>query len=247
MAGTARCDYLPPQCGMRKTLHKLVIGRGHPEGLQLHPTIRRRVENIKAIWNNEFEEDAGLEKLVRLILAASQFLFPGMYIKHLFWRKGPLYQDLATEVFVLLKTAFPLAVLLLGYEDHGLVIALVVWLVLETVLYIPTLIFASDTFGSPRSYRRSTLLLFLNYIEVVLSYAVIYKAGQFLNQPLTDPVQALYFSAVTSSTIGFGDLFPVTRAGRLLVVSESLFYFSYIVLFINFFSFRLKRGYFRDH
>lgn len=232
---------------MRKVLNKLVMGRGHPEGAELHPTVQRRVENLKAIWNNEFEEDAGLEKLVRMLLAASQFLFPGMYIKHLWWRKGPLHQDLATEIFVLLKTALPLWVLIGGHEQQPILLAVVVWFLLETVLYIPTLIFASDTFGSPRSYRRSTLLLFLNYIEVVLSYAVFYKAGQFLNQPITDWVEAVYFSAVTSSTIGFGELVPVTRAGRLLVVSESLFYFSYIVLFINFFSIRLKRGYFRDH
>ena len=38
----------------------------------------------------------------------AQFLFPGLYLKHLFWRLGPLHQDLATEVYVLLKAAFPI-------------------------------------------------------------------------------------------------------------------------------------------
>ncbi|MBK8949937.1 MAG: hypothetical protein IPM68_14090 [Flavobacteriales bacterium] len=97
---------------MRSTVRKLIIGRGQRPG-ERHPTIARRWDNLRAIWDNTFEEDAGLEKLVRLLLAASQFLFPGMYIKHLFWRKGPLYQDFAIELLVLAKTLLPLVVLVL--------------------------------------------------------------------------------------------------------------------------------------
>lgn len=230
---------------MKRWFHKLLMGRGHPPGQEFHSTIGRRWENIEAIWNNKYEEDAGLEKLIRLVLGLSQFLFPGMYVKHLFWRKGPLYQDLATEVFVLLKTGFPLFLLITGRQNDPMLLALMIWFLLETVMYIPTLIFASDAFSTPRSYRRGTLLLLLNYLEVVLSFAVIYAAGNHLNLPLTHWAQAVYFSFVTSSTIGFGEFYPVTNTGRLLVVLQSLFYLSYIVLFINFFSLRMKRGYFR--
>ena len=160
---------------MRDTLRKLIIGKGQRDG-DRHSTITRRVENLRAIWNNTYDEDAGLEKLVRLSLAASQFLFPGMYIKHLFWRKGPLYQDFAIEVFVVLKTLFPLLVMYFGWWEQGFVVFMVIWLMAETIIYIPTLIFASDSFPSPRSYRRSKLLIFLNYLEVVFSFAVIHLA-----------------------------------------------------------------------
>jgi len=63
---------------MRRTLHKLFIGSGTAEEGVRHSTIRRRWENVVAIWNNTYEQDAGLEKMVRLLLGASQFLFPGM-------------------------------------------------------------------------------------------------------------------------------------------------------------------------
>ncbi len=221
------------------------MGKGHPAGQEFHSTIQRRVENIRAIWNNKYEEDAGLEKLIRLGLAFSQFFFPGMYVKHVLWKKGPLYQDLATEIFVLLKTGFPVFLLITGRQNDPWLLALMIWFLLETVIYIPTLIFASDTFSTPRSYRRGTLLLLLNYLEVVLSFAVIYASGQYLNQPLTHWSEAVYFSFITSSTIGYGEFYPVTNTGRLLVVLQSLFYLSYMVLFINFFSLRMKRGYFR--
>lgn len=230
---------------MRQTLRKLIVGRGQRADHERRSTIGHRWENVRAIWNNTFEEDAGLEKLVRLVLACSQFLFPGMYVKHAFWRMGPLYQDLAMELFVVLKTFFPLIVLRMGWQTDPWVLGLAIWLMLETVLYIPTLIFASDVFATPRSYRRTTLLLFLNYIEVVLSFAVIYASQPMLNKAFTDWTEAVYFSMVTSNTIGFGDLYPVTPLGRLLVVLQTLFYLSYIVLVINFFSFRLGRGYFR--
>ena len=230
---------------MLSTVRKLIIGRGQRPG-ERHPTIARRWDNLRAIWDNTFEEDAGLEKLVRLLLAASQFLFPGMYIKHLFWRKGPLYQDFAIELLVLAKTLLPLVVLVLGWERHPLALVLVVWLMAETMLYIPTLIFASDAFASPRSYRRSKLLIFLNYLEVVFSFAVLHMAMQAMNQPIARWTDAVYLSFVVTSTIGFGEYFPVTGWGKFVVTVQSLFYLSYIALFISFFNMGNTKGYFED-
>lgn len=225
-------------------IKKLLVGKGRTESTPRVSVVSKRLENIRAIWNNEYDEDAGIEKIVRLVLAASQFLFPGMYIKHLFWRAGPLYQDLAIELFVLLKTVLPLVVLRFGMQQYPLVVFLVVWLMLETIMYVPTLIFASDAFTNPRSYRRSQILIFFNYLEVVFSFAVIHAAGHFLNQPFKHWTDPLYFSFMATSTIGFGDLFPVTPLGKAIVCLQSLFYVSYIVLFINFFSIGHQRGYF---
>lgn len=231
---------------MRRALHKLIVGKGQAPGHTPHSTIHRRWENVVAIWNNTYEEDAGLEKLIRLFLSLSQFLFPGMYVKHLFWRQGPLYQDLATELFVLAKTALPLVVLYEGWQFHPVVLLVLCWFMLETVLYIPTLIFASDLFATPRSYRRATILLFLNYLEVVFTFAVFYASGPHLNRGLTHWSEAVYFSFVSSSTIGFGDLFPISSLGRSMVMLQSLFHISYIVLFINVFGIRTGKGYFKS-
>jgi len=229
---------------MRRMLKKLIIGKERADQELPHSTIQRRWENVVAIWNNTYEEDAGLEKIVRLLLSISQFLFPGMYVKHLFWRKGPLYQDFAMEIFVLGKTAFPLLVLAMGWQQHPLVFFLVVWLMLETIIYIPTLIFASDVFPSPRSYRRTKLLIFFNYLEVVFSFAVIHMAGQYMNQALTVWTDAVYVSFVVTSTIGFGEYYPVTAVGKLVISLQSLFYLSYIALFISLFNVNADKGYF---
>lgn len=231
---------------MRKTLSKLVVGRGHRVHEERHSTLRRRRENMSAIWNNTYEEDAGLEKFVRLLLAASQFLFPGLYLKHLFWKKGTMVQDFVLELYILLKTVLPVLVMVGGWHHITWVRWSVIWLMVETILYIPTLIFASDTFPSPRSYRRSKLLIFLNYAEVVFCFALIHFAGQYMNHPFTDWKDAVYTSFVITSTIGFGDYYPVTGMGKLVVSLQSLFYLSYIALFISFFNLHAGKGYFSD-
>ncbi|MCC6937618.1 MAG: two pore domain potassium channel family protein [Flavobacteriales bacterium] len=229
---------------MRSTLNKLIVGRGQAKDTPRQSTLHARWTNFTSIWHNTYEEDAGLEKAVRLFLSLSQFLFPGMYIKHLFWRRGPLYQDFATEVFVLAKTGFPLMVMYAGWEQHPLAYWLAVWFMVETLMYIPTLLFASDLFESPRSYRRSKLLLFLNYQEVVFTFALIHFAGRSFNIPFAHWTDAVYASFMITSTIGFGDYYPVTGMGKLLVSLQSIFYLSYIALFINFFNQGGGRGYF---
>ena len=231
---------------VRKALSQLIFGKGLPRNTGLHPTLRKRRDNLVAIWNNAYQEDAGLEKAVRLFLAAVQFLFPGTYIRHLFWRKGPLMQDFAIEVFVLAKTFLPLVGIYFGWTHQPWIVALVVWFMLETVTYIPTLIFASDTFPTPRSFRRSKILIFLNYLEVVFALAAIYSAGDLLNVPFSHWFDPVYYSFMTTSTIGYGDLYPVTAAGKALASLQSLFYLSYILLFIGFFRMGKEKGYFGD-
>jgi hypothetical protein len=228
---------------MRRAAYKLLFGRGKA-GDTHHHTLRKRWENLEHIWNNTYEEDAGLEKIVRLVLAFSQFFFPGLYLKQLFWRQGPLHQDLATDVYVLLKATFPVIMLWQDWWQSDFVLGLNLWLATETLLYIPTMIFASDSLPSPRSYRRSKLLIFINYLEVVFTFAVLHMAGQYFNQPLTVWTDSVYLSFVITSTIGFGEYFPVTGMGKFIISIQSLFYLSYMALFISFFNQGINRGYF---
>ena len=88
---------------------------------------------------------------------------------------------------------------------------------------------------------------FFNYLEIVFAYAVIYASGNYLNQAFTHWFDAVYFSIITSSSIGYGDFYPVTTFGRFLVSSQALLFLFFVVLFLNFFSTKIKsKGYF-DH
>jgi len=209
--------------------------------------IEKRIQNIKSIWNNDHQDDNGIEKIFRLLLSSSQLLFPGIYIKYFSRKKGIEYQDLATDFYILLKVTFPILILINQWQQYQWVVVLMTYVFLETIFYIPTLIFASDLFSRPRSYRRSMLLLFFNYLEIVFAYAVFYSCGDYLNKPFQNWFDAVYFSIITSSSIGYGDFHPVATIGKFLVSTQALLFLFFIILFLNFFSTKVKAtGYF-DH
>lgn len=230
---------------MRRILKKLLIGNVSTRKEQSINPLAKRVQNIRAIWNNDHQDDNGIEKIVRLVLSFSQLLFPGIYIKYLAHKKGIEYQDLALDIYVLLKVAFPLVIIINNWQNNTVIIGIMLYLLLETVFYIPTLIFASDLFAKPRSYKRSMLLLFLNYMEVVFAFAVLYSIGNLMNKPFHHWFEPIYFSLVTSSSIGYGDYYPVQLLGKVLVSFQSMFFLTFVILFLNFFTIKVKaKGYF---
>ncbi len=228
-------------------LKKLLLGNVSKLTKPKVNPIQKRILNIKSIWNNDHQDDNGIEKIVRLVLSFSQLLFPGVYLKYLAARKGVEYLDLTLDFYVLLKVSFPIIILINHWQHQGLVIGIMIYVLLETIFYIPTLIFASDLLSRPRSYKRSMLLLFFNYLEIVFAYAVLYSNGNYLNKPFQHWFDAVYFSIITSSSIGYGDYYPVTVLGKVLVSTQALLFLFFVVLFLNFFSTKIKsKGYF-DH
>ena len=230
---------------MKSILNKLLLGNVSKIAKPDCNPVQKRIKNIKAIWNNDHQDDNGIEKIIRLLLSSSQLLFPGVYIKYLASLKGYEYRDLALDFYVLLKVTFPLLILIYQWQQLHFVIWIMLYVLLETVLYIPTLIFASDMFSKPRSYKRSMLLLFLNYIEIIFAFGVLYSCDNYLNKPFDNWFDAVYFSIVTSSSIGYGDYYPVTTIGKVLVSVQALLFLFFVVLFLNFFSTKIKaKGYF---
>jgi voltage-gated potassium channel len=232
---------------MRHFLRKLLLGKITKDDkplLKINP-IQKRILNIQSIWNNDHQEDNGIEKIFRLFLSISQLVFPGVYIKYIFSRKNYEYQDIAMDFYIIIKLLFPIYILKNNLQDQNILIYIMVYVLLETVLYIPTLIFASDMLSRPRSYKRSMLLLFLNYLEIVFAFAVLYTLGDNMNKPFTHWFDAIYFSIITANSVGYGDFYPITPFAKVLVSIQAMFFLSFVVLFLNFFSAKVKnKGYF---
>lgn len=232
---------------MKVFLKKLILGKPSVDERPTEGAIHKRLKNIKAIWNNEQHDDIGLEKILRLFLAITQFIFPGTYIKEIFGRKGIAYQDLSVDIFVVFKVIFPVWMLKNGWQENPYIFGIMMWFMLETVLYVPTLIFASDIFSKPRSYRRSMLLLFCNYLELVFAFGAIYDSGPCMNKPFEHWFDPIYFSFITSATVGYGDYYPITEMGKFWVSAQTVVVIMFVVLFLNFFSNKVEsKGYF-DH
>jgi len=225
---------------MKNFLYKLFLGK--PEYNQ---PIRRSVYSlyrlqIKKIWDNTRHNDIGFEKMLRLFLVAVQFLFPGLHYRNYWSRYGTIARNVAIEFYVLFKTILPLVFLCSGFYKHIAAAIISIYLVAETIFYVSALLFVSDMFVKPRSYRRNMLMLFLNYLEISFSFAVIYAKFHLLGDNAKTIIDYIYFSVITSTTIGFGDFHPVNDMGKILVCLQALLVVAFVVLFLNFFGSKVE-------
>ena len=112
---------------MKSILQKLFLGKMSKIPKPEYNPIQKRIMNIKAIWNNNHQDDTGIEKLVRLFLSSSQLLFPGVYIKYLAYLRGYEYRDLALDFYVLLKVAFPIVFLVNHWQSYSYVVWIMIF------------------------------------------------------------------------------------------------------------------------
>jgi len=215
------------------SLGKLFVNMPVDRGTaKLPDAYARQLSLLGEVWN---EKTFGLERLMRLSLCLAQFLFPVLLLRGIFGRYGPLGRKLAVEIYTVLKLMFPLVVLWQGWFRHPPVVFLVVYFAADTFIHLLHLIFLSDLLSVAASYRRSLLLIFLHYAEIVFDFAVIYMAFDLLNRSM-DAMTAVYFSLVATTTVGFGDICPKNAAGQAVVMAQLAVCVVFIVVFINYFS-----------
>ncbi len=226
--------------GMKKFLEKLFFGKPeYNKPIKLHAYAAQR-RHFARIWNNERHHDIGFEKILRLFLVGIQFIFPGIHIRNYFDRFGLIRRNVATEFYVLLKTLLPLYFIMSGLYHYKATVIIAMYLLAETVCYVASLIFVADMFLKPRSYRRNILMLFLNYMEISFCFAVIYAGLHLLGSQAKSDFDYIYFSVVTSTTIGYGDINPINNLGKLFVCVQATMVVAFIVLFLNFFGSKVE-------
>jgi hypothetical protein len=101
--------------------------------------------------------------------------------------------------------------------------------------------------GGICSLDRSLLLLGINYFEIIVGFAIMYLATSSIGYSncsniLMTPTKALYFSAVTMTTLGCSDMKPASSCGMTLVALEPILGLILIVLVIGaFFTFYARK------
>jgi Ion channel len=225
---------------MKKVLVKLFFGRPEYNKVPKHSTYVYYIVFLKRIWNNAKHNDIGFEKVLRLFLVSVQFIFPGLHYRCFWEPMGLIVRNVAVEFYVLFKSVLPLIFLSTGLYKSRIAVGICCYLQLETIFYVSALIFVSDMFVKPRSYRRNILMLFFNYLEICFSFAVIYASFHLLGDNAKTIVDYIYFSVITSTTIGFGDYHPVTDAGKILVCIQAVLLVAFVVLFLNFFGSKVE-------
>ena len=206
---------------MKNLLTKLFVGPFHDPHRYVNPAIKNQWINIKKIWNNSEATTFGIERMFRLFLGFSAYAFPGLYIRHYSGKRGLLSRKLALEIYVSLKLFFPALVLICGLYDYRVVQIAAIYLGVETMLYVLSLLFLSDIFKAPISNKRSYLMVMMNYVELCLDFAILY-IGLDLIKNLVTPIDAVYFSFITAMTVGYGDMSPISSTGKILAAAQSM-------------------------
>lgn len=88
------------------------------------------------------------------------------------------------------------------------------------------------------TYRERITLSFFSYIELILNFAIIYSwmPAYWFDSSADDPsvlksmIDAIYFSGVTITTLGYGDFSPEHWIPKVLVLQEVLAGFTLIVV-----------------
>jgi len=72
--------------------------------------------------------------------------------------------------------------------------------------------------------RRWLLLALINLFQTIIAYSCLYLYfGTHFDPELKDATSAMYFSAVTFITLGYGDYKPADETGKQLVLGELVF------------------------
>lgn len=225
---------------IKDIINKIFIGT-YELKYRLNPAIPNQLKNVKRVWNNKKYKDFGIERLVRLFLVSIQFVFPALYVRHFSGKMGLLGRKLGVEIYVIIKLILPLIFFKFHLTDNTFVLFFTVYMLIETILYLSSLIFLSDIYASPITYKRSLLLLFINFVEIGLEYAVIFSyfnlhSNNFFTQNINSAIDIIYFSFVSLSTLGFGDISVTNSIGKVIVLSQILTFILFVGLFLNFYA-----------
>jgi hypothetical protein len=195
-------------------------------------SITKQITHIKEVWNSNEYPDYGIERALRLFLVCVQIIFPGLYIRAI--AKTRLDRKMLNEFYVNLKIFIYIIFLCVPLPQW--ISYICIYLIAETLCYLLGLIFLEPEYKNPAySYKRNLILVIINYIEITLGFAVIYFHGFTIDAipELKTSIDAIYFSFISTTTVGYGDMHPITNWSKITCATQSLISFLFVVFFIS--------------
>ena len=181
------------------------------------------------IWLNEFPEN----KVNNLSIIEKSFMSLIIFIRSLslvhikdIFKKGKIRSEIS-EFYVLGRLFFMFYILFSSLINNLHIYILVIYFLIDGLNY-RLCIFFVDRYKKDwglRSINRTIILLMLNYFEIIIGFSIFYYLTKSIVYSdtlkiITSPIQSLYFSAITITTLGYGDMTPISSIGRILVILE---------------------------
>lgn len=222
--------------------NKLIMGTNRPESKPRSVYVKELIA-LRNIWHNKSYNDFGLERILRLLLHLISFVMPGTLLRQFSGRRHLLYRKVVIEVYSVLKIGWLLLLFKLDLTTSTVALVISLVLTLDTIIFLFSKIFLSDIHNQPISFKRTLMMTLINITEVMLCFAFVYSyiddtnnvAGRLIfstGHQLSD-LQTIYFSFITSATIGYGDIAPVDSRIMTLVVVQIMLSLFFLVIVIT--------------
>lgn len=176
----------------------------------------------------------GIGAILRIFAKASLF---EIFLK-LFPNRDKQTTGALTELWVLLNLALSIMFLILISKNSPIRIVAIIYALMR-ITEVIVFLFYTQIYGGYRgkkkprlhytvlSFRRIIIITIILYFEVIVWFAGLYRINGehfvFSNLPGLDNIlKALYYSVVTMTTIGYGDVSAKTTIGYVLVIAQSI-------------------------
>jgi len=207
-------------------------------------TIIRQWKSTRKVWDNKNYKSFGLEFLVRLILVTLPFLDVGLYVRNISQGKNKLLaRKIVTDVYVVINMVLPAIVLYYGWYEYELVVWICVYFGVMTLTALLTRTMLDDLIPAAISYKRNIICLFINYLQFVLLFAVLYLGfasdgfSVGCDKLALTSLKAIYLSFEVFTSVGFGDMVPQTEMAYCIFIVQMIIQLIFVyILFSTFVS-----------
>lgn len=201
---------------------------------------------IKKIWNNHAPHEAvqWIEKYLILMVLWLKMLMPSFWIRH--YAEQHIHTRWLFDLYVVLKPLLFFTFMYFHLHVYPLVMVLILYLMFDLILYIFWLVILHDLFTKPISIRKNLILLWANYMEIVMWFAVLYlhrDAIDFIGYKKEWTIwmiDAIYYSMSTLSTVWYGDVASSWHTGMLLTMIQLFISIMFVGIVMSWFVSQLQ-------
>jgi len=198
---------------------------------------------IKSIWleKNIF----GIEKWISRIIPLFRYISISFYISCIIncielkcCKKNRNLANKFIDLYIILKILFVIFLLFIQILPCSNIY--IFYLLIETLTILIEVFLITDYTKPPVSIKRSILILFINFQEMVLYFAVLYLYYNAIEN-IKCSLQAIYFSYSVAMTLGFGDFNAQhSKSGKILVIIQLIITSIFIFMLFSYFLSRYK-------
>jgi len=109
-----------------------------------------------------------------------------------------------------------------------------IWRIFEIFVYIVRYNLLSDFVIV---YKRALILSLINITEIIFWFSIFYQRFYYLFKSesvcLNSCIGSIYFSVVTITTLGYGDIIPIKDISRIAIIIQSLMGIFFAIVIIS--------------